>query len=245
VVSETETLPTKEQLKRERQQIDIEVRRAELELKKLELTQAKADAKKAELEAETKEFHVAEYRRTERRRKATEKNTLIYQFDEEIYDASVSIFTDWLQDRVLRFPGEELTVYLNSPGGSVFAGFVAMDAIREAEDAGNKVTVKVTGMAASMAGVIAQAASTRLIGKNSELMIHVVGSFNFGHYKSFEVHDQAEFMKRLTKKCLTAYADRSEKWDADGLFAKLETERRDWWITADEAVTEGFMDGTF
>lgn len=240
------TTPNKEALKLERQQIDIEVRRAELELKKLELTRTAADAKKAELDAERTEFSIAEYRRSEKHRKATEANQTIYNFDEEIYDASVSLFTDWLQNRVLRFPGKDLTVYVNSPGGSVFAGFVAMDAIREAEDAGSKITVKVTGMAASMAGVIAQAASTRLIGKNSELMIHSVSNFQFGHYKSFEVADQSEFMKRLTRKCLEAYAARSgDKWTADQLFEKVDGIRRDWWLSAEEAVTEGFMDASF
>lgn len=232
-------------LKDQKKQIDIEVRRAELELKKLELVKAAADARAAELSAERSEITIGEHRRQEEKRLSAEPNQRVFEFDAEVDDLNVSTFSDWLKDRTRRFPEQDLTVYLNSPGGSVYAGFVAMDAIREAEDAGSKVTVKVTGMAASMAGVIAQAATTRLIGKHSELMIHPVSNFQFGSFKSFQVADQAKFMERLTRKLFSAYASRSEKWTEEKLFKKVDGERRDWWLQAEEAVEQGFMDGTF
>lgn len=243
-VTGTESI-TKAELKEAKQRIDLELKQAELELKKHELTKAAAEAEKASLEAEQKGFAVADYRRQERKRQATEPQELVYMFSEEVSEYSVGMFAEWLENRRLRFPGKPVTVYVNSPGGSVFAGFVAMDAIREAEESGTEVTVKVTGMAASMAGVIAQAASKRLIGKSSELMLHTVAAFQFGHYKTFEIDDQNEFAKRLTKKSLQAYADRSEKWDVDALFKKVHEGRKDWWLSAEEAVEEGFMDGTF
>lgn len=236
---------TKETLKLERQRIDIEVRLAELELKRAELRKTTADAREAELMTESREIAVANLRKDEERKRLVEVQRLVYGFNAEINEGTVDNFVDWLEDRRLRFPGKDLTVYLNSPGGSVFAGFVAQDAIRETVEGGNPVIVKVTGMAASMAGVIAQAATTRLIGKNSELMIHTVSSFQFGSFKTFDVKDQAKFMERLTKKCLDSYAQRSEKWSTEALFKKVDEERKDWWLSADEAVAEQFMDGTF
>jgi ATP-dependent protease ClpP protease subunit len=233
-------------LKDQKKQIDIEVRRAELELKKLELVKSRAEADSAVLSAERTEYSLKEFRRAEVSRLATEIGDRVYSFDDEVTDATVSYFTDWLQNRVLRFPEKDLTVYINSPGGSVYAGFVAMDAIREAQAAGSDVTVKITGMAASMAGVIAQAANRRLIGKNSELMIHTAASFQFGSYTTFDIEDQTDFLKRLTRKSLEAYAARSGgKWTADDLFKKVHGGRKDWWLDAEEAVEQGFMDGTF
>jgi ATP-dependent protease ClpP protease subunit len=234
---------TKEALKLERQSIDIEVRRAELELKRAELRKTTADALEAELQAEARGISLVTIRKEEERKKLLESQKLVYGFNAEINDGTVDNFVDWLEDRRLRFPGQELTVYLNSPGGSVFSGFVAQDAIREAVEGGNPVTVKVTGMAASMAGVIAQTATKRLIGKNSELMLHTTASFAIG--KSFEISDVDEFVRRLTRKCMASYAERSDKWDTDALFEKVHGGRKDWWLSADEAVEEGFMDGTF
>jgi ATP-dependent protease ClpP protease subunit len=231
-------------LKDRKKKLDIEVRAAELELKKLEIKKANAEALSAELAAERSEYTIGEYRRTEAARKANEERHRVFEFDTEVSDLEVANLSDWLRDRVRRFPEKELTLYINSPGGSIYSGFVAMDAIREAEAAGNPVTVKITGMAASMAGVIAQAASKRLIGKHSELMLHTVSNFQFGSFKTFDVQDQAKFMERLTKKCLEAYAARSE-WTVENLFEKVNNGRVDWWLTADEAVAEGFMDGTF
>lgn len=245
---------TKEELKLEKQSIDIEVRRVDLALKQAELSakaaelaKATADAREAEAQARRMELLVLPMQREEERRELTKSQLLVYGFNADINDATVDNFVDWLEDRHLRFPSADLTVYLNSPGGSVFAGFVAMDAIREARTAGHKVTAKVTGMAASMAGVVAQAATERLIGVNSELMLHSVSNFQFGNFKTFDVQDQAKFMERLTRKLMEAYADRSEKWSdkVDELFARVNGERRDWWLTATEAVEEGFMDGTF
>lgn len=237
-------VPAGPSLKDQKKQIDIEVRRAELELKKLELRKATADATTAELAAELKEISLGEYRRNEAARKASEGQRYVFAFDDEVSNFTVEQLSDWLKNRTERFPGQELTVYVNSPGGSIYAGFVAMDAIREAISAGNPVTVKVTGMAASMAGVIAQAATTRLIGRHSELMLHSGSTFALG--KSFEIEDTSKHIERLTRKVLTAYAERSDgKWDVDRLFEKVHNGRKDWWLTADEAVENGFMDGTF
>lgn len=82
-----------------------------------------------------------------------------------------------------QYPSGEnpITIILNNPGGSVYHGFAMYDAIKSCK---NPVTIKVLGHAMSMASIVLQAASKRVMTKNSRLMIHY-GSFAMdGHSKS-------------------------------------------------------------
>lgn len=241
----TQVVTTKEDLKRQKAELGIELQRVELETKKAELLKAVAEAERSEAQAYHTKLNAEAAQREEENRKKTLPNRLNYDFNDEVDGVSVAMFSNWLHGTSLRNPNTDLTVYINSPGGSVYDGFVAMDAIREVEERGNPVTVKITGMAASMGGIIAQAASTRLIGKRSWLMIHPVATFSFGYVKTFEATDKAEYSKKLTTQCLEAYAERTDKWTAAALFEKLTTDRKDWWLTAEEALAEGFVDAIF
>lgn len=238
IVTETTDRPTKAGLKLLKQQVD-------LDLKKAELAKATAEAKKAQLDTEARELDIEGKRRLEEHRKAREDFDTTFRFDDEVHSGSVEIFVSWLRDIRQRKPDLPLTIYMDSPGGSVYDGFTMMDSIKEACDAGADITVKMTGMAASMAGIIAQSATRRLIGKHSWLMIHTITSASFGFHKSFEIADKDEYVRRLTKKALEAYSERSDKWTSEELFEKVHVGRKDWWLDAEEAVAEGFADGLF
>jgi ATP-dependent protease ClpP protease subunit len=67
-----------------------------------------------------------------------------------------------------RLPGE-ITIILNNPGGSEYHGLAIYDALMACA---NHVTVKVFGMAFSMAGIILQAADLRLMAPNARFMMH-------------------------------------------------------------------------
>lgn len=74
-----------------------------------------------------------------------------------------------------------INLILNNPGGSVYHGFAMYDAIRACK---NPVKIKVLGHAMSMACVVLQAGTPRIMTPNSRLMIHY-GSFSLdGHSKS-------------------------------------------------------------
>lgn len=66
--------------------------------------------------------------------------------------------------------GETLHIYINSPGGAVFAGIAIFNMLRRY--AGRKV-VHVDGVAASIASVIAMAGDEIIMPDNTELMIHL------------------------------------------------------------------------
>ncbi|AOP43667.1 head maturation protease, ClpP-related [Edwardsiella piscicida] len=65
--------------------------------------------------------------------------------------------------------GDDVTVNINSPGGDMFEGLAIYNQLREYE---GKVTVKVLGIAASAASIIAMAGDDIQIGRGAFLMIH-------------------------------------------------------------------------
>ncbi|EKN3576267.1 Clp protease ClpP [Yersinia enterocolitica] len=65
--------------------------------------------------------------------------------------------------------GEDVTVNINSPGGDMFEGLAIYNLLREYS---GKVTVKVLGIAASAASIIAMAGDEVQIGRGAFLMIH-------------------------------------------------------------------------
>src|SRR6056297_1980647 len=65
--------------------------------------------------------------------------------------------------------GKDLSVYINSPGGSVFDGMAIVNQIERHE---GKVTAYVDGLAASAASFILTAADEVYIAENASVMIH-------------------------------------------------------------------------
>lgn len=65
--------------------------------------------------------------------------------------------------------GADVTVNINSPGGDMFEGLAIYNLLREYE---GHVTVKVLGIAASAASIIAMAGDDIQIGRGAFLMIH-------------------------------------------------------------------------
>ncbi|MDE2188173.1 MAG: ATP-dependent Clp protease proteolytic subunit [Patescibacteria group bacterium] len=68
-------------------------------------------------------------------------------------------------------PKKDISLYINSPGGSVVSGFAIIDTMHNIK---NEVSTVCVGMAASMAAVILSAGKKgkRLITPNAEVMIH-------------------------------------------------------------------------
>lgn len=135
------------------------------------------------------------------------------------------------------FPGEPVTVLLNSPGGGVFAGLSMFDTILALRQAGHEVTTISYGYAASMGGILLQAGDVRMMSPNSYLMIHEVASGVRGTVS--DVEDQSKFMKKLQNKALDILAERS---NLSRETIKRKSARTDWWMDAEEALEAGFID---
>ncbi len=136
-------------------------------------------------------------------------------------------------------PKQPLDVYINSPGGSVFAGNqMANDLLEWKRTTGQKVNVTIGAMAASMGAVLpVQAADTVAAYPNSKIMFHGASSGTYGGEGAMK--DSAELLGKINTDIKTALVSRY-KADPDEVAQWLE-EGREKWLTADEAKKLGMV----
>lgn len=131
-------------------------------------------------------------------------------------------------------------VLLMSPGGGVFAGWAIYDAIRLLVERGVEIVVEVRGYAASMAAIILQAASRRLIAKNARLLIHEVSqSMLLETETASQSSERAEELGRLTGEIVTVLSRRMgwTELEVAGLIKKS-----DVWLTSAQALEFKLVD---
>ena len=128
---------------------------------------------------------------------------------------------------------EDVEIYINSGGGDVFAGSEIFTALKEYKC---KVTVKVIGLAASAASVIAMAGDKVLMSPTAQLMIHNVSTTVGGDYRAFE--HTAEVLKSANQSIANAYKTRTGKSDEE-LKSLMDAET---WFNAQSAIEHGFAD---
>ena len=87
---------------------------------------------------------------------------------------------------------KDITLSLNSPGGSVFDGLAIYNALRSS---GANVTVKVMGIAASIASVIAMAGKKIVMPENTFMMVHNPWSFAIGNAN--DMREMADVLDKL------------------------------------------------
>lgn len=127
--------------------------------------------------------------------------------------------------------GEAIDVYINSPGGSVFAGAEIYSELR-----GRNVTVHITGLAASAASVIACAGKKTLISPAGCMMIHNVQGGAWGDYH--ELERTAEALKQVGRTISSAYEEKTGKTEKE-LLKLMDAET---WMNAADCVANGFCD---
>ena len=103
-------------------------------------------------------------------------------------------------------PGKDISIYLNSPGGSVYAGLGIYDTMQYIS---SDVSTICTGMAASMAAVllVAGAKDKRFALKHSRIMIHQPMGGAQGQASDIEI--TAREILKLRKELYTIIADHS------------------------------------
>jgi len=129
--------------------------------------------------------------------------------------------------------GADVTVNINSPGGDMFEGLAIYNLLREYK---GKVTVKVLGLAASAASIIAMAGDEVQIGRGAFLMIHNCWVYAMGNR-----HDLAQIaadMEPFDKAMGDIYSARSGL-SLDDVSAMMDGET---YIGGSDAVEKGFAD---
>ena len=130
---------------------------------------------------------------------------------------------------------EEISIYINSPGGSITAGMAIYDTMNFVKSPISTICV---GMAASMASVLLASGDKgkRFILPNSEVMIHQpLGGVNGQATEIKIVADRILFLRNKLNKLL------SEKTNQDIKKIEKDTER-DHYLTAKEALDYGLVD---
>ena len=132
-------------------------------------------------------------------------------------------------------PGKDISIYLNSPGGSVYAGLGIYDTM---QFIGSDVATICTGMAASMAAVLLVAGTKgkRSALRHSRVMIHQPMGGAQGQASDIEI--TAREIQKLKKELYTIIADHS-----GNPFDRIEKDSdRDYWLTSQEALEYGMID---
>ncbi len=153
----------------------------------------------------------------------------------EVRDDNSNRIVKQLQVLSAEDPEKDITLYINSPGGSVSAGMAIYDAMMLVP---NDVATVAMGLAASMGQFLlcAGAPGKRSATPNARIMMHQPLGGIGGTASDIKI--QAEQMIQLKKKLAQLIADHSgqslERIEADS--------DRDRWFTADEAADYGLID---
>ena len=126
-----------------------------------------------------------------------------------------------------------LNVYINSPGGDIFAGFSIYNILQRHKA---EKTVHVDGLAASAASVVAMAGDVIKMPENATMMIHNAWTYTSGGAE--ELRRTADELERLNGQIADIYAARTGK-DKDEIAAMMSAET---WMSGKEAMEAGFAD---
>ena len=141
------------------------------------------------------------------------------QLTGEIFDTEETV-------KAIQTATEDIDLYINSPGGDVFAGLNVVNAIQKSKV---QVTAHVEVMAASIAGVIALACDKIEIDKNSLIMLHNCWTISSGNKKALEQDIKAmEAIDNILHNII------SENSTDETLIAQIE--EGDVWLTGEEVA---------
>ena len=132
-------------------------------------------------------------------------------------------------------PEKDISIYINSPGGSVYAGLGIYDTMQYVS---SDVSTICTGMAASMAAVLRVAGQhgTRFALPHSRVMIHQPMGGIQGQASDIEI--TAREILKLKEELYRIISDHSGQ-----PFEKVEADSdRDYWMIAKEALEYGMID---
>ena len=183
-------------------------------------------------------------------------------------ERSYDVYSRMLKDRIIFLTGEveenmanhivaqllllesqsksaPITIYVNSPGGTVTHGLAIYDTMQYISSPINTVVI---GQAASMGSLLAQAGDKRYITENSRHMIHRVSSGTQGTSGSVWVQElefedakrRLEESKKINEKLTQIYVDHNT---AGKTYEELlETMKFDTYMSAQEALEFGLVD---
>jgi len=204
----------------------------ELELIEAQTRRQIAEAKKAEIE-----LAVAQDQERDRLVKVGRVRHLLV--NDVIAGVNVDKWIDALQHWERRDPGQPVTIDINSPGGAITDGLAMYDQLQRMRRNGHHITTRAVGTAFSMGAVLLQAGTVRVADARAKILVHE-GSASFqGSMTVAEQDDARAFRELLLADILEILSERStlskrqitSRW-----------KRKDWYLTAEQALKAGFVD---
>lgn len=128
---------------------------------------------------------------------------------------------------------DTLNVYINSPGGDVFAGQAIYSILKRHKAT---INVYVDGLAASIASLIAMAGDKVIMPANAMMMVHNPWTFAYGNANDFR--KLADDMDKIRDSMVVAYESRSAL-TTDEIIELLDAET---WLSAEDCLEYGFCD---
>ncbi len=158
---------------------------------------------------------------------------IIDGYDEDGYNEGIKSTADIFRDELYSGEGN-ISVWVNSPGGDMVTGAQIYNLIKDYK---GKVTIKIDGLAASAASVIAMAGDEVLMSPVSQLMIHNPFSCAIGD--SNEMKRAADMLSEVKESIINAYEIKTHLSRAK--IARMMDDES--WMNAYKAVNLGFADG--
>lgn len=174
------------------------------------------------------------------RHKNSDLRNRVYNFSGPItlqsVDDAAGVILGW--DRESK---ESITLRLMSPGGEVPSGLYLYDLVSAMVSLGTPVRTVALGNANSMAAVVLQAGSHRLVGPNSWITLHEVSVSGspYEHMTVTEKEEQDKTIRRINTRLIKILARRANI-SIEQLARNLR--KKDWTLEPEEAIKFGFAD---
>jgi len=163
--------------------------------------------------------------------KARAKEATVYVYDEIGYFGVIA--EDFVKE-INAITAETIHIRFNTPGGSVFDGTAMYNVIRNHK---SKTIAHIDGLAASISSVIALGADEVQMADNAFLMIHEPWSIVIGDSET--MREEADLLDKVGSTIVNTYVSKTGA-SAEKMKELMLAET---WMSADEALELGFIDG--
>jgi len=131
---------------------------------------------------------------------------------------------------------EPIQIMLNSPGGTLNAGFALIDLMKFIK---NPVRTIAMGEIASMGTMIFMAGDQRIITSNTSVMIHHFSTSTYGTY--FDLKAESKVWEQIHKRVIKFFIDNS-KYRSEKQIRKHLLLEQDNWLTPEDMIEHGLAD---
>jgi ATP-dependent Clp protease, protease subunit len=164
-------------------------------------------------------------------------NDRIIVLGDAVSDETASLIVAQMLFLEAQDPEKDIQLYINSPGGSITAGFAIYDTMQYVKP---DVSTICTGMAASMGSflLMAGARGKRFSLPNSQILIHQPSISGGLQGQATDIRIHAEWMQKIKGRINTIYSEHTGQ-----PLERIENDmERDYFMTAEEAKVYGLVD---